>query len=154
MRAIEWHLFHQNRPFSVRDIQGEPNRPLPPHQLTYSRKPTSNSLSTILSFLTNIVRIDDRGLFIWSDVVWFAANVFKSRGVEVEKYQRGLLVCVYLKPLAGRGHWSRIPVPRSTGTFDGLEKLQTLPTIIEWTMAMENYGTWTWGHAWPQVHVP
>ena len=40
MKEIERRLPHRNRPYGSRDLQG--GRIAPPHQLTSSRKPTSN----------------------------------------------------------------------------------------------------------------
>ena len=42
MREIEWRLPHRNRPYDSRDLKGAESPPPPPHQLTSSRKPTSN----------------------------------------------------------------------------------------------------------------
>ena len=44
MRGIERRLSHRNRPVSSRDLMGGRIAP-PPHQLTYSRKPTSNRVN-------------------------------------------------------------------------------------------------------------
>ena len=49
MRGIEWRLFHQNRPFSFRDIQGAESAPHP-HQLKKSRKPTSNRVKGVIAW--------------------------------------------------------------------------------------------------------
>ena len=43
MREIEWRLPHWNRPYGSRDLKG--GRIGPPHQLTSSRKPTSNRVN-------------------------------------------------------------------------------------------------------------
>ena len=45
MREIEWRFPHRNRPYGSRDLNG--GRIGPPHQLTSSRKPTSNRVKRL-----------------------------------------------------------------------------------------------------------
>ena len=57
MRGFEFPLSHRNRPVSSRDLTAGPNRPSPPpHQLTYSRKPTSNRVKAYIEVRRALLR--------------------------------------------------------------------------------------------------
>ena len=78
MREMEWRLPHRNRPYGSRDLRGGGGESPPPfpHQLTSSRKPTSNRVK--VHSATSPIQSDEQCRSVAKSVLRLVSSVGKT----------------------------------------------------------------------------